>query len=209
MNAGPDVERLITGWLHNEAPKRAPDRILVDARTVIDRTRQRRFVAGWREPMFSMRGLAATAVVVAVAVGIGGSLYFLGRSGLGFGSSSSPSPSMPSMSPTPRPTPTPVPGSVSPITGLIVVARDVAFDRFTLQAAGRQPFTITLRNEDPPDLIHDIDIRTTDGTVVSDQETIVGGTERVYQIEALPPGTYEFICSIHPIVGMTGTLTVR
>jgi plastocyanin len=45
--------------------------------------------------------------------------------------------------------------------------------------------------------------------VIDDQEPIVGGTERTYQYDALLPGTYEFICAVHPIPGMTGTLTVR
>ena len=44
---------------------------------------------------------------------------------------------------------------------------------------------------------------------VQDQETIVGGTERTYGYDALAPGNYEFICTVHPIVAMTGTLTVR
>jgi len=76
MNAGRDVERLIAGWLVEEAPGRAPDRILDASGLVIDRTNQRRIVAEWREPMyFTMRGLLAAAVIGAVL--IGGAIFFL------------------------------------------------------------------------------------------------------------------------------------
>ena len=71
MNAGPDVERLIADWLTEEAPTRAPDRILRAAATRIDHTRRPRFAAAWRNPMPSSipRLLAGLAVVVAVGVG--------------------------------------------------------------------------------------------------------------------------------------------
>lgn len=76
MNAGRDVERLIASWLVEEAPGRAPDRILDAAGRVIDRTNQRRIVAEWREPMYvTMRGLLAAAVIGAVLVG--GAIFFL------------------------------------------------------------------------------------------------------------------------------------
>jgi hypothetical protein len=90
MNAGPDVERLIAGWLVEEAPGRAPDRILEAAGRVIDRTRQRRFVVAWREDMTGIRGLAAAAVLATVA--IAGIVYFA-RPSLGPGGPPSPSPS--------------------------------------------------------------------------------------------------------------------
>jgi outer membrane protein assembly factor BamB len=68
MNAGRDVERLITGWLVEESPRRAPDRILGHAADVIDRTKQRRLGVAWRlAPMFSNRLAMAGVVVVLVA----------------------------------------------------------------------------------------------------------------------------------------------
>ena len=69
MNAGRDVERLIAGWLADEAQVRAPDRVLESARRSIDRTKQRRLAVAWREPMFiSPARLAAMAAVVVVAL---------------------------------------------------------------------------------------------------------------------------------------------
>jgi hypothetical protein len=69
MNAGRDVERLIATWLVEEAPGRAPDRILANAAGTIDRTRQRRFLAAWREPVsIGLRGFAAMAAILILAL---------------------------------------------------------------------------------------------------------------------------------------------
>lgn len=78
MNAGPDVQRVIAQWLTEEAPTRAPDRVLRSAASSIDRTRQRRFTTAWREPMtLSPARLAAVlAIVLVAAVSVG----WLGRS---------------------------------------------------------------------------------------------------------------------------------
>jgi hypothetical protein len=96
VNAGRDVERLIASWLVEESPGRAPDRILEVAAQTIDRTKQRRFAAAWREPVnISMRGLAAMAAVVLVAV-IGAGV--IGRSTANVGT---PASSAPTSSPTP------------------------------------------------------------------------------------------------------------
>jgi len=90
MNADADVERSIAHWLAEESPGRAPDRILANAGSVIDRTQQRRFAVAWREPVtISMRGLALVAAfVVIVVIGAG----FVGRSTATVGTQASPSP---------------------------------------------------------------------------------------------------------------------
>lgn len=92
---------------------------------------------------------------------------------------------------------------------LTVVAKDIAFDLRALEVAAGQPFTIQFRNEDPPGVPHDIDIRDGSGAVLSDEATIDGGQSVVYQFDPLEAGEYVFICSVHPIPAMTGTLTVR
>ena len=106
MNAGPDVERLISNWLVEEAPERAPDRILGTAARTIDRTKQRRFGAAWREPMLisTSRLVAAAAIVIAAVVGAG----LIGRSTAGVGdrpSTSAPPTTTPSASPSLSPAP--------------------------------------------------------------------------------------------------------
>jgi plastocyanin len=57
---------------------------------------------------------------------------------------------------------------------------------------------------------HDVDIRADDKTtVVQNQEVVNGGAKATYEYKGLKAGTYVFICSIHPIPNMTGTLTVK
>ena len=58
-------------------------------------------------------------------------------------------------------------------------------------------------------LEHDVDIRAQDGTVIQDNPITKPGETSTYTINALPAGTYTFICSVHPIASMTGTLTVK
>ena len=110
MNAGPDVERLISDWLTEEAPAHAPDRILDAAARTIDRTKQRRLVAAWRDTMTISLGrlAAAAAVVLAAIVGAG----LLGRASVSVAAPATStqavgSPS-PVISPPPTPSPTPV-----------------------------------------------------------------------------------------------------
>jgi hypothetical protein len=100
MNAGRDVEPLISGWLSEEAPEHAPDRILTSAGRIIDRTRQRRPGAAWKEPtMTSTARLLGAAAVLIVAVA---GAAWIGRSTAGVGG---PSSTQSSASPAPTPTP--------------------------------------------------------------------------------------------------------
>ena len=94
--------------------------------------------------------------------------------------------------------------------GLQVVAKNIEFNTKSLSTAANAPFTIDFKNQDPPGVPHDIQIRKQDGkTIVEEQKTTDGGAETTYSYQPLPAGTYVFICSIHPIPGMTGTLTVK
>ena len=60
-----------------------------------------------------------------------------------------------------------------------------------------------------PGVPHDVDIRSQDGTVLQNQPTVDGGKSTTYSYQPLQAGTYTFICSVHPIPAMTGTLTVK
>jgi cytochrome c oxidase subunit 2 len=93
---------------------------------------------------------------------------------------------------------------------LQVEAKNIAFNVTTLEVAANTPFVIDFKNDDPSAITHDVEIRQSDGTtVVQGQDAIPGGTEKQYQYNPLPAGTYTFICSIHPVAPMTGTLTVK
>ncbi|HVL53856.1 MAG TPA: cytochrome c oxidase subunit II, partial [Vitreimonas sp.] len=94
-------------------------------------------------------------------------------------------------------------------TTIDLVAEGTAFDRNQLEAPANQPFAIRLINDDPESVPHDVDIRDTNGQTIQDQPIIPGGRETTYVYEPLEPGEYVFICSVHPIPAMTGTLTVQ
>ena len=94
-------------------------------------------------------------------------------------------------------------------TVLNVTALNIAFDTNALTVTSGQPFAIDFKNQDGAGTLHNVEIRASDGTVLQEQPTIDGGQETTYQYTALQPGTYTFICKIHPIPNMTGTLTVK
>jgi cytochrome c oxidase subunit 2 len=102
-------------------------------------------------------------------------------------------------------TPPPAPSGAA---ALQLTAQNIQFDKSSLEVPANQPFVIDFKNQDPAGVMHNVQIRQSDGTtVIDDQPTVDGGKEAQYQYQALPAGTYEFICSVHPSI-MHGTLTV-
>ncbi len=92
---------------------------------------------------------------------------------------------------------------------LELTAQNITFPEKELTAPADVAFNIHFVNEDPAGVIHDIDIRDAAGETVQNQATIDGGEETTYAYTPLAAGEYTFICSIHPIPNMTGTLTVE
>jgi mono/diheme cytochrome c family protein/plastocyanin len=90
-----------------------------------------------------------------------------------------------------------------------VVAEQIAFNTKALEVPAGQAFGIKFDNKDAAGVMHDVDIRSQDGTVLQNQPTIDGGTSTTYSYQPLQAGTYTFVCSVHPIPAMTGTLTVK
>jgi plastocyanin len=104
----------------------------------------------------------------------------------------------------------PAADSGTPGTAFTVIAKNIAYDRTAIMVPANTPFTITFVNQDSPGVTHDADIRAADKTtLVQNQEVTNGGSQATYSYQGLPPGSYVFICSIHPIPSMTGTLTVK
>ncbi len=90
-----------------------------------------------------------------------------------------------------------------------IVAKNVEYDVKTLEVPANQAFHIKFTNNDIG-VDHDVDIRDAAGkAVVQDEPHTPGGQTATYDYNGLPPGTYTFICSVHPIAAMTGTLTVK
>lgn len=100
------------------------------------------------------------------------------------------------------PPPTPVPGS----TVVDISADNIAFDTLELEAPADEPFTIRFTNNEA--VSHNVAILDGD-TELFRGDYFTGPGTIDYAVPALPPGEYTFICNVHPVAAMTGTLTVR
>jgi plastocyanin len=101
-------------------------------------------------------------------------------------------------------------GGGAPPGALAVTAMNIEYDVKSLDVEAGKPFTISFKNDDPASVKHDVDLHSADGSqLIKDQPTIDGGTSQAYQYDALQPGTYQYICSVHSIPAMTGTITVK
>lgn len=106
--------------------------------------------------------------------------------------------------------------TTAPSTELTVTApvgsSNTGFAETELSAPADTPFTILFKNDDTG-IPHNVQIfEGTDTTVTpvfapANNELINGVAEVVYEIPALPAGTYTFNCFAHPAT-MVGTLTV-
>ena len=106
--------------------------------------------------------------------------------------------------------PAPSANAVPAVTAFKVVAKNLAFEPLSLTVPANTPFTIAFDNQDPPRIDHDVDIFSADqSTKDADTDTVPGGTQVTYRYQGLPPGRYIYICSVHPIPQMTGTLIVK
>ena len=94
-----------------------------------------------------------------------------------------------------------------PAADTTITAQNTAFVETSVTAPAAKPFTIAFDNRDdgqPHDVaIHDASRR----RGVHGQDRVTGPTVVVYDVPALPAGTYSFVCSVHP--NMTGTLTTK
>ena len=99
-------------------------------------------------------------------------------------------------------------GSAAPSAGtgdgIVVVAKDVAFNTASITAPADEAFQILLDNQESAP--HNIAIKDATGTVIYKGE-IVTAAQVTNNIQALPAGTYEFFCEVHP--NMKGTLTAE
>ena len=88
--------------------------------------------------------------------------------------------------------------------GLQVVAANLAFSTTTLAVPSGEPFSLALVNDDsaPHNLAIYGDASASDKLFGG--EVVGGGQTRVYDVPALPTGTWFFRCDVHP--DMHGTV---
>jgi mono/diheme cytochrome c family protein/plastocyanin len=89
---------------------------------------------------------------------------------------------------------------------LEISAQNIAFDKDALEAPADTAFQIRFANNDAG-VPHNVEIRDEAGTSIWVGDIFNGVETRVYDVPALPAGTYTFICTVHP--NMVGTLTVK
>ena len=92
---------------------------------------------------------------------------------------------------------------------LKVTAEAIAFDVKELTVGADKSFGIDFIQKDTGVGGHNVEIRGADGKVIFDGAVLNDPGETTYVIPGLAAGTYTFICRIHPIASMTGTLTVK
>jgi plastocyanin len=103
---------------------------------------------------------------------------------------------------------TTVPGGESPAAGGDVInltAQGIKYLETELSAPADAPFTIRFDNQDAG-VPHNVEIKDANGQVMFKGDIFNGVEVREYQVPALPAGTYQFLCTVHP--NMVGTLTV-
>jgi plastocyanin len=97
------------------------------------------------------------------------------------------------------------PAASLPAADVQVVAEGIKFTTADVSATGPD-FTIAFDNKDDS-VPHDIVIQGADGSRLFAGEAFPGPAVKVYDVTGIQPGTYTFICSIHP--NMTGTIAVQ
>lgn len=93
-----------------------------------------------------------------------------------------------------------------PAADAVLTAKDITFLESSFSAPAGKPFTLALVNDDEG-IPHNIEITDAGGGVAFKGEIFPGIATKVYDVPALPAGTYGFLCTIHP--SMAGTATVQ
>lgn len=87
-----------------------------------------------------------------------------------------------------------------------VSALNIAFEQTELTVPADVPFKIAFENKDA-NIPHNVEIKDAAGASLFQGEIFNGVETRTYDVPALAPGTYPFVCTVHP--NMTGTITAN
>ena len=94
-------------------------------------------------------------------------------------------------------------------TILKLTAASIAYDVKTLTAPAGAAFGIDFTQQDSGVGGHNVEIRDSGGKTLFKGQVLTDPGETTYTIAPLTAGSYTYICSVHPIPSMTGTLTVK
>jgi plastocyanin len=98
------------------------------------------------------------------------------------------------------------PPAEAPTADATVRAQGIAFVDTSFTAPADTPFTLAFVNEDPG-TPHNVELKDASGASAFQGEIFNGVETRVYEVPALPAGSYPYICTVHP--NMTGTATLQ
>jgi mono/diheme cytochrome c family protein/plastocyanin len=108
------------------------------------------------------------------------------------------------------------PGSPAPAQSLgpddpkvTLTAHNVAYDKKDLEVTANKLFGVDFQQQDAGVGGHNVEIRDSSGKTLFKGDVLSDPGETTYVFGPLSAGTYTFICSVHPIPSMTGTLTVK
>jgi mono/diheme cytochrome c family protein/plastocyanin len=106
---------------------------------------------------------------------------------------------------------TPAPQATLPPTATVLklTAASIAYSVKELTAPAGAAFGIDFTQQDSGVGGHNVEIRDSGGKTLFKGQVLTDPGETTYTIAPLTAGTYTYICSIHPIPSMTGTLTVK
>lgn len=93
-----------------------------------------------------------------------------------------------------------------PTADVHIEAKNIAFVEKTFTAPAAKPFTIAFANEDPA-TPHNVELKDASGAVAFKGAVFNGVDTKIYDVPALPAGTYMYLCIVHPT--MTGTATLQ
>jgi plastocyanin len=114
----------------------------------------------------------------------------------------------PSLTPAPSAEGSQAPGPSPGSGGVQIGATGIAFEEASVTAPAGAPFQIQFTNNDAG-TPHNVSIHKENagGAEVFKGEIFNGVATKTYDVPALDPGTYAFVCSVHPT--MVGTLTAQ
>ena len=105
------------------------------------------------------------------------------------------------------PAPSGPPAEPLPEGDVLLTASGVKFVESSDRGTRRHAVHDRVRNTDSG-TAHDVDLHDASGAVVFNGEPILGVKATVYDVDALPAGSYTFVCSLHPSL-MSGTATIK